>query len=277
MPNPTDFLYKRAPLVEVIYELHWELKAVKVAPDARIDNYFELFAEQFIDWAKKEGFERVDRLIPEDVPLELVPSRPLFRLRKSPDTWPLYQIGPGIFTANIIPPYNGWNDFKAFIKQGISGVVQSYPVSEKTLRFSKAHCRYLDAFDLSFGYQGDVFEYISNNLNLGLHLPQFVQDTHAVQAKGAQIAFDVRVPIDDPTDSFGFIRVRSGKNKSDDAVVVELFCETNGHKYLSNIESILEWNDMAHQVLRNWFDGLISDDLRSKMLPKLPIKSPEGN
>ena len=103
-----DYLYDKAPLVEVIAEIHWALKKLDTAPGAKIDPYYDLFKDAFLAYAKTTGLTDVQDLVPTVVPPELLPNQPRLRLRTAPGRWPLAQLGPGIITANIVPPYKGW-------------------------------------------------------------------------------------------------------------------------------------------------------------------------
>ena len=141
-----EYLYENAPLVEVIAEVHWALKELQTAPNSKIDPYYDLFREQFLHYVSERGLINQQELVPSIVPPELFPNQPQLRIRKRTVRWPLAQVGPGILTANIVPPYNGWSEFSPFLGMLVDGLFQSYPMATKTLRVEKLHLRYINGF-----------------------------------------------------------------------------------------------------------------------------------
>ena len=144
-------LYKNAALVEVIAELHWELKPIQIAPGAKVDPFYDLFREKFFAAAKAKGFAFQETIIPKEVPAELLPNKPRERLRASEGAWPLYQIGPGIFTVNVVPPYSGWLDFRKTLAEGLKLLIESYPSAEQYMKVTHLELRYIDAFTSRHG------------------------------------------------------------------------------------------------------------------------------
>ena len=152
--NIKDYLYENAPLIEVIAEIHWALKEIESVPGVRIDPFYDLFRDNFLRDAQSKGLCNVEELIPGLVPLELSSGKPRIRLSTKPKEWPLVQVGPGVLTSNIVPPYNGWSAFEPFLFQQIDRLFSSYPLSEKTFRVTKIHLRYVDGFDEErFGFK----------------------------------------------------------------------------------------------------------------------------
>jgi uncharacterized protein (TIGR04255 family) len=142
----SDFLYQNAPLIEVITELHWSLQPLIAIPNAAIDPHFAILSSKFTELARETGFVHVERLLPEQIPLEMMPHRAVFRFRRAAETWPLFQVGPGVFTANIVPPYQGWGDFRQSISSGLDLLLASYPLRPSYFRIEKLELRYIDGF-----------------------------------------------------------------------------------------------------------------------------------
>ena len=64
--------------------------------DASINPHISVFAEEFRRKLSSEGFTHVERVVPEQVPHELLAHKVMLRFRKGPDQWPVLQIGPGV-------------------------------------------------------------------------------------------------------------------------------------------------------------------------------------
>ena len=170
-----DYLYEKEPLVEVIAEAHWALKTLETVPGSTIDPYYDLFRQIFLEDAAVLGLRHQEQLIPATVPMELVGDRPHLRVREGEAKWPVAQLGPGIVTANIVPPYNGWAEFSEFIRSVIGIVFEKYPLAERTLRIERLHLRYIDGFDRTFGLE-EYADFLSAKLGISSPLPERFTD-----------------------------------------------------------------------------------------------------
>ena len=52
----SDYVYENAPLIEVIAEIHWTLKNLKVPPDLKIDPFYDLFEGEFLKYLGKINY-----------------------------------------------------------------------------------------------------------------------------------------------------------------------------------------------------------------------------
>ena len=117
--------YRNPPLREVIAELRWGLPfpaaqqqpqpvLVIAAPGAH-EEFFMRFGMQ----AGLLGYERAERLVPAGFPS--MPQQVIYRFRKKPpeEGTSLYQIGTGIFSINITPPYDSWQEFRPVVENGV--------------------------------------------------------------------------------------------------------------------------------------------------------------
>ena len=104
-------LLRNAPLVEVIAEIHWKLSGSRTPGGQGHDPRWFGYANRFADWARTQGFEHIEQLVPAGVsiPLDMLGHNPLLRFRKQPGTWPLIQLGQGLLAVNAVPPYDGWH------------------------------------------------------------------------------------------------------------------------------------------------------------------------
>lgn len=106
--------YENAPLIELIVELRWEVSTTPVpgAPpfitdkSAVFDQWFNKFSSQL----EELGYHNLERLIPHDFPPAA--HQPIFRYKKKADSsFPIIQLGHGIFTINAGPPdYISWEN-----------------------------------------------------------------------------------------------------------------------------------------------------------------------
>lgn len=264
----TDYTYEKAPLIEVIAEIHWTLKKLDTAPDARIDPYYDLFRDQFLSYVKDDKnikLSHVEELVPNIVPLELLPNQPRLRLRSHPGKWPLAQLGPGVITANIVPPYEGWEAFRPFIHKLVDGLFKHYPIAEKTLRIEKLHLRYIDGFDKSFGLE-QYSDFATKMLGIKpIHSNDFID--HNVK-EGTEVKYLIESYFSNlsPDGSYGKIKLTPGKMNNIDALIMELHCESGFPDHSApESEFVKAWFDEAHHRLHQQFEGLATDALRTVM------------
>lgn len=260
-----DYLYENPPLVEVIAELHWNLKQVQSLPNAKIDPFYEIFETDFVEKSVRNSLNDIQEIIPAEVPLELIANQPRRRLRSKENEWPLVQIGPGIMTCNIVPPYEGWRDFEPFLAAQVRRLFETYPLSDKTLEIRKLHLRYIDGFDERFGFRSFA-EFAESMLGVPIPLKQSFIDQNVQEGTDFSYLLQSNFDCAEPIDTKGLLKLVPGKLGENDALIMEMHCERHIRKGSElAIERILEWFNRAHYSLKQQFESLISDDLRSLM------------
>lgn len=267
----SDFLWEKAPLVEVIAEIHWALKRLESSPDSRIDPYFDLFEPSFLDFSKGIGLTYEEELIPSQVPMEFVGDKPRRRLRPAEGRWPLAQVGPGVVTANIVPPYKGWAEFADFLGNVIEGLFESYPLPDRALRIERLHLRYIDGFDDSFGLQ-NYGDFLASHLGIQSPLPPDFSE--GIVQEDTQVTFvaDNQFVNSSPSGALGRIKVSPAKLNGRDAAILELHCDSRFEdKSATSREYIVDWFNKAHASLRQQFDRLATEELRTVMGKKVEI------
>src|SRR5262249_31861765 len=100
------------PLVEVIAQLQWGTPTTTLSCHDTLDEdstkYEELF-KAFADKVSAKGYTQSERILPLGIPF--FPFRPTYKYFKSNDS-SVFQLGAGIFSVNITPPYERWIEFR---------------------------------------------------------------------------------------------------------------------------------------------------------------------
>ena len=265
-----DFLYTTTPLIEVITEVRWQLQPLLAIPNAAIDPHFSVFAREFTERAKAGGFGLVERLVPEQMPTEMFPYAPLIRYRRSLTQWPLLQLGPGVLAVNNVPPYQGWASYRAYLEQAVAWLFATYPMPEKYLTITKLEVRYLDGFTKTLGYS-TYLDFMNNSLNFGVKVPDRIAELSEAP-QNAVIAVEIQLPSVSPKNSMAVLKSSPGKVRNDDALIMELLCRTEHNADVQKPEAILQWMDSAHNLVRDVFNRLTSDELKERMGPKIELK-----
>ena len=267
MVKKIDFLYPKPPLIEVISEIRWKITPIETIPGASIDPHFLVFRDEFFKRMEKNKFTSRERVVPPGVPIELTSGTPIFRFRKGLKKWPLYQIGPGLFTGNIVPPYGGWKEFKAFLDQGIGYLYQSYPLSKEYLDISRLELRYMDGFQSFHGPIKNYSEFVRDQLGIELELPRLKD----VNVGSPRLRGEIVVPLPKLKGSQGIISIKPGQVKKEDAIIMELIVRKDKFSKKFQKRDILTWFNKAHDILHDWFDSICSKPLKKTFGTKREI------
>ena len=266
-----DFLYENAPLIEVIAEIRWALQDVMAPSGVRIDPHFQAFAEDFRSAAAEKGFGFVERVVPENVPLEMVPYNVVFRYRKRQNQWPCMQIGPGVLTVNHVPPYKGWAEFEPHVASMIDMLLSTYPVPERYLHLNLLELRYIDGFQekLRMTKPGP---FIREHLQLHQDFPEAVLELCAGTLDDVEPSGVYRFPVREPANTTGSIQVGTGQANNEPAVLATFKLQLQDPKSIELDRGVLaRWYSDAHKTVRNMFQGVTSDELKELMGPRKEI------
>src|SRR5690606_15597369 len=143
------------PLIEVIFELRWEIEALK-SPEGAPPGSFIPMRDPSYPVMYGSLFERLKKEFPftEDLPSvqahpETTPYVPRHRMRKEKNGYPLIQVGPGVVTINQAKGYS-WEEFSSLANKVVSAIFDLYP-ENASLNLIKAEIRYVNGirFDLA--------------------------------------------------------------------------------------------------------------------------------
>lgn len=177
--------FDKAPLVELIVELKWG-PASALPPQAQAGvafqgffsvgdpNRLEEFYMRFGGECYAKGLQRTERLSPAGFPQ--LPGQVAVRYKSGESkTSKLLQVGPGVFTANAIPPYEGWDAFLPYLRSGFESLIAARDGNEARESFHTVTVRYINAFGKDYL---DKFSQIDmlKKLGFNIQLPPAIQD-----------------------------------------------------------------------------------------------------
>lgn len=269
-----DFVYDKPPLIEVICEIRWRLQPLSAIPGSAYDPHFPAFSEDFASVIAKRGYTFVERLPPEDLPIELRAGNPILRFRTEQNQWPLFQIGPGLLTVNVVPPYGGWHTFRATLQLGLSSLYEAYPVPNRYLKFTRVDLRYLNGFDREFGYAKHG-TFLSADLNMQVSLNEKLLTKYARKPDEIHTTAQFVLDLKTMKGTTGIIKVGPGLKDGRKAAVLEFAIRRGDGKSdleMTRGEDLAGWFDSAHKVIREWFQLTTSEALKARMGPAREIK-----
>ncbi|MDD2468527.1 MAG: TIGR04255 family protein [Desulfobulbus sp.] len=201
-------IFAKPPLVELIAELRWgpqpsvpssggpgqgvQNLSMPLAMTNRVEEWFMQFGAKI----SVDGYTRFERLVPTGFPL--MPFQPVYRYRKNApeDGTSLYQLGPGLFSANITPPYKSWDQFEPIVKNGVEKVLQSRTDIENKMPFRTVLLRYIDAFGPEFLKDESSLDFLITKLGFKIELPK-VFDKFANSSIPVKGSLNFGVPLKD--------------------------------------------------------------------------------
>lgn len=157
---------KNKPLVEAILEIRWRLEGKAPAP--QIDPHYKLLLGRLFDRMIGEYTEH-EHLPSANIPDEMASHVVQHRFRVAKNSWPLIQVGPGIFTVNSTDDYK-WTDFRPRVLSAINRLYDAHPKVDD-LKISNIILWYIDAVDFDYN-QNNSFDFLKDKLKLNILLPE---------------------------------------------------------------------------------------------------------
>jgi uncharacterized protein (TIGR04255 family) len=259
---PSNIRLRSCPLVEAWLEIRFSPEGIESGGPAQ-DEGLAFALGRFYD-AIRDGFGFYEKLEASRVPEELTPHVPRHRFRPSKDSWPLFQLGPGIATVNFTQPYN-WDDFKQKALYLRAQLLKAY--SDAALGTERVVLRYRNVTSFNY-YTHNLFDFLEENLNTSIALPVGIPGPVStvdwpIQAN-LVLSFDLLEPP-----SKGVVRIGTGRKQSDEGKAghelvlwqFEIASYNANAPRLQDHSGFEDWLELAHRVIHEWFFSMIEGPL----------------
>jgi uncharacterized protein (TIGR04255 family) len=266
--------FSQPPLIELIAEFRWApsgaTSANQAVPtavflSAREEEFFARIADRVSEW----GFSASERVVPSG--FLVPPFQVVYRFRRPQKKGEhyLYQVGPGVFTANALPPYKNWNAFRPIVQDGINLLIDLRDDSEKNAEFINVSLRYIDLFPPDLTEGQPMLAFLTDTLGIGLDLPSVLSDQAALQ-KDIQPQVQLNIPL--RTGLNMSLTIANGVAGGKPGVVMDTTVQA-AHPTASNSAAVMETLESAHSSIRQTFLGL-TKRLHAKMEPTSEADTP---
>lgn len=248
---------KNKPLVEAILEVRWQLQGTPPGP--QIDPHYKLLLGRLFDRMLKDYPEH-EQLPTANIPDELVGHVVQHRFRVAANSWPLVQVGPGIFTMNSTADYK-WGDFRPRVLSAIEKLYDAHP-KVGDLKITNLILRYIDAVEFDYG-TGNTFAFLNDNLKVNISLPDNLFKDTSVHEKPDSLISQFAFKCEKPN---GIINIRfaTGQKQNVPAVIWETTVESAGDDLPEIPKAFEGWLDAAHEITDDWFFKMIEGDLERR-------------
>ena len=238
-----------APLQEVIFELRWKLDFDPVS-QSQDDKDFQFAFANFSSLSANKLKYRVI-LKPSAMPDVLFINRPIYQFWASENQYPVFQLGPGVFTVNETEKNYEWRYFRNLIFEGVQWLAKSY---SNKLEFSVVELRYIDAIEVGEDNQKDLAKFITDNLKIEIR-------NQAIDARLNDFQLHQRFKID--SENHLNLLIANGVKNIDQSKAVILQTSYNKTSNIS-LENLTSWVDKAHETCSSLFKQMISKNLYEK-------------
>ena len=235
-----------APLQEVIFELRWKLD-YDPESQSQVDKEIQFAFSNFSALSVGKLKHRVI-LKPSFVPDSLFVNRPLYQFWATENKYPVFQLGPGVFTINETEKNYEWKYFRSLILEGIEWLIKSY---SNKLQFSLAELRYINAIEATDDNQKDLSKFIADNLKIEII-------NHVINAKLSDLQLHQRFKIDNENNLS--LLVTNGLKNINQSKAIILQTSYNKTSNIS-LENLTAWIDVAHKTCSSLFKQMISKNL----------------
>jgi uncharacterized protein (TIGR04255 family) len=235
-----------APLQEVIFELRWKLD-FDPESQSQVDKEIQ-FA--FANFSALSGGKLKHRVIlkPYFIPDSLFINRPVYQFWASENQYPVFQLGPGVFTVNETEKNYEWNYFRSLISEGFEWLKKSY---SNKLDFSLVELRYIDAIEVDDDNQKDLTKFIADNLKIEIK-------NQVIDGRLNDFQLHQRFRIDEEN-HLNFLIANGVKNVDQTkAIILQISYNKTSNILLENLTT---WIDDAHKTCSSLFRKMISKNL----------------
>jgi uncharacterized protein (TIGR04255 family) len=248
------------PLIEVIFELRWELESLQPregAPVLMRDPSYPVMYGRLYERLKK------DFPITEDLPSvqahpETAPYVPRHRMRKGKNEYPLIQVGPGIVTINETKNYS-WSKFRALVEKVVSSLLDLYPEQSAPMNFMKAEVRYVNGirFDLA---RENPLSFLAEKLHTKIELSPEMYILNNLSERPNGVGLNLSYVIEKPMGNLS-LGINMGQFEGKPTFIQQTLIQSFGELVPSDSEGISLWLEESHTVAENCFQVLCKGEL----------------
>ncbi len=245
---------KNKPLVEAILEVRWQLQGTPPGP--QVDPHYKLLLGRLFD-RMHEDYPEYEQLPIANFPDEMVGHVVQHRFRVAASSWPLIQIGPGVFTVNSTADYR-WQDFRPRVLSAIEMLYDAHPKVED-LKITNIILRYIDAVDFDYSTE-NIFIFLREKLKLNISLPSNLFSGSEVEDKPNDLIAQFSFRIGKPRGMIN-LRFATGQKQDRSALIWETTVVSLPDDLPEMPKGFAKWIDAAHELIDDWFFKMIEGEL----------------
>ncbi len=247
------------PLIEAIFELHWELQRDKQTGRLSDPSYPMMYGR--IYERLKKDFPHIEDLPSVQVHPEASPYIVRHRLRKDKTSYPLMQIGPGVVTVNAAQGYS-WTSFKEHILRLIEAVSDLFPTMAAPLNFTRSELRFVNGIRLEAQNENPL-AFLSDKLHIKLEMDSDLFIMNQMNDLPNAVNFTVGYPLKRPNSNLG-LSAHLGQMDGKPAYLFQTQVISLGEWVSADADGFETWLSDAHDAAVHSFISLCKGSLMDK-------------
>lgn len=247
------------PLIEAIFELHWELQTDKQTGRMRDPSYPMMYGGLYE--RLKKDFPHIEDLPSVQVHPEASPYVVRHRIRKEKMGYPLMQIGPGVATVNVAQGYS-WSVFNEHILRLIESIYDLYPTTAHPLNFTKCELRFLNGIRLD-SKDENALDFLADKLHIKVEMDSDLFLTSQVIEQPNALNITVGYPLRRPHGNLG-ISAHLGQMDGKPAYLFQNQVISMGEWVPSDSHGFESWVADAHEAAVQSFISFCKGSLMDK-------------
>jgi uncharacterized protein (TIGR04255 family) len=240
------------PLIEVIFELHWDLETDKQTGRVRDPSYPMLYGRLYE--RLKKSFPYTEDLPANQVHPEASPYVVRHRIRKEKNGYPLIQVGPGIATLNMAGVYS-WTDYSRHIVTLVEAVSDI-----AALNFKKCELRYFNGVRVD---QESPLGFLSEKMHVKLEMDTDLFILNPIDPQPNALNLAISYPLRQPMGNLA-INVHLGQMNSMPAYLFQTQVVSLGEWVPTDPNGFKTWMAGAHNALTQSFFSICKGPLMNK-------------
>jgi uncharacterized protein (TIGR04255 family) len=257
--KPETPVLLHSPVIEVIFELRWEIENDQQTGRMRDPSYPMMYGRLYE--RLKKDFPHIEDLPSTQAHPETTPYVPRHRMRKEKNGYPLVQVGPGIITVNEAKGYS-WSRFSALILRLIESITELYPTDGMPLNFIKSEIRYVNGirFDLA---RENPLAFLAEKLHMKVELDSELFERNALHERPNSVGLNMTYALEKPMGNLG-ISANLGQFEGKPAFIQQTLIQSFGELVPADLENFSPWLEEAHEVAENCFQVFCKGALMEK-------------
>lgn len=244
------------PLLEVIFELRWEIFADQQSQRMRDPSYPAMYGQIFE--RLKKDFPASEDLPSTNAHPEMTPYVPRHRIRKEKEGYPLVQIGPGILTVNAAKSYS-WESFAKLCNRVVESLIDLFPKEELALNFIKAELRYVNGINFDIAKENPL-SFLADKLHMKVEMdPEFI-GKNVLNERPNAVGLNLSYALDKPMGNLA-ISANLGQFDSKPAFIQQTLVQSFGELTPMDEEGFKKWLEEAHDTAETSFQVFCKGDL----------------
>jgi uncharacterized protein (TIGR04255 family) len=246
------------PLIEAIFELHWELEEVKQTQRLRDPAYPMLYGRMYE--RLKKDFPYMEDLPSTQAHPEATPYVVRHRIRRAKNGYPLIQVGPGIATVNEAAGYS-WTSMRASCLRAAETILDLYPTEMHPLNFMKCEIRYLNGIRLDS--EQNPLAFLAEKLHMKVEVDPVFFIGNEVEENPHSVSLNLAYNLKKPVGHLA-LSAQLGQMEGKPAYIVQTLIQSTGEMVPAEGEGFGQWLNEAHAVAENCFQAFCRGPLLEK-------------